>query len=447
MTHTFTSPLKKTVTLLLAFALQPWSGGWLSAQQAPHLTIDEAADRAANSSTPVQLAELDRQLAAADYRQTDAVLLPQLQLGYQAVVTNNPRNAFGFLLQQEGVTQQAFDPSRLNSPGAAHNIGTTVEARVPLLNLDLLYARKGARLQQEVRGHQLAYTRQHIAFATRKAYTQLQFAYALRHILSTTLDDVKQIHRSVSNFRDQGLVQQSDVLNAQVQVNTVESALAKAQSNIANASEALAMLMGQGTGQQTIFTVDSLSQVPPMPSGSELPASRPDLMAMKTAITASKTMEKSAFMAMMPKVNAFGSYQLNDTRMLGFGHDSYMAGLSLSWNIFSGNRNTAKLKAARIATAKVQKQLDELVDNSRLEIAKARRDLSDRQTEIDKQQASVQQATEALRITNNRYHEGLANTTDVLTAQAQLSQQRMALAQAVMEYNITTYYLRLLTTE
>lgn len=237
------------------------------------------------------------------------------------------------------------------------------------------------------------------------------------------------------------------MLNAQVQVNTVESALAKAQSNIANASEALAMLMGQGTGQQTIFTVDSLSQVPPMPSGSELPASRPDLMAMKTAITASKTMEKSAFMAMMPKVNAFGSYQLNDTRMLGFGHDSYMAGLSLSWNIFSGNRNTAKLKAARIATAKVQKQLDELVDNSRLEIAKARRDLSDRQTEIDKQQASVQQATEALRITNNRYHEGLANTTDVLTAQAQLSQQRMALAQAVMEYNITTYYLRLLTTE
>ena len=59
----------------------------------------------------------------------------------------------------------------------------------------------------------------------------------------------------------------------------------------------------------------------------------------------------------------------------------------------------------------------------------------------------MQQATEALRITNNRYHEGLANTTDVLTAQAQLSQQRMALAQAVMEYNITTYYLRLLTTE
>jgi outer membrane protein TolC len=194
------------------------------------------------------------------------------------VVTNNPLNAFGFLLQQEGVTQQAFDPSRLNIPGGPQHRDHG-RARVPPLNLDLLYARKGARLQQEVRGHQLAYTRQHIAFATRKAYTQLQFAYALRHILSTTLDDVKQIHRSVSNFRDQGLVQQSDVLNAQVQVNTVESALAKAQSNIANASEALAMLMGQGTGQQTIFTVDSLSQVPPMPSGSELPASRPDLMA------------------------------------------------------------------------------------------------------------------------------------------------------------------------
>jgi hypothetical protein len=58
----------------------------------------------------------------------------------------------------------------------------------------------------------------------------------------------------------------------------------------------------------------------------------------------------------------------------------------------------------------------------------------------------VEQATEALRILSDRYKEGLTRTTDLLAAQAQLSQQRLQLAQAVMSYNITTYYLNLLST-
>ena len=67
------------------------------------------------------------------------------------------------------------------------------------------------------------------------------------------------------------------------------------------------------------------------------------------------------------------------------------------------------------------------------------------QIEIKKHDTSVAQATEALRILNNRFKEGLVSTTDLLTAQAQLSQQRIALAQAIMSYNITKYYTELLT--
>ena len=417
------------------------------AQSSNYLSMDAVVDMASRNSSQVQIAELEKKISTANYKQTDAVLLPQLSVGYQAIVTNNPLNAFGFLLQQESVTPQDFDPANLNHPGAKHNYGTSIDARMPLFNLDMIYARKGAKIQQDVYQHQLAYTKEYISFEARKAYTQLQFSYQLREILRSTLTDVKQIHRSVSNFYEQGLVQQSDVLNALVQVNTVESALSKAESNIENASEGLHLLMGNSGDGQQVYAVDSLMQVTDGPASAALSPLRSDLMAMKSALEASKMMEKSANMALVPKVNAFGSYQLNDSKVFGFGHNSYLAGISLTWNLFSGNQNTGKIKAAQFTTSKVEKELSQLVDKSKLELNKSLRELKDYQIEINKNKANVMQAGEALRILNNRYREGLASTTDCLTAQAQLSKQRIALAQAVMAYNITKYYLELLTSD
>ena len=166
---------------------------------------------------------------------------------------------------------------------------------------------------------------------------------------------------------------------------------------------------------------------------------------MKTALSASKMMAKSSKMALLPKVNAFGSYQLNDNKVFGFNKNSYMAGISLSWNLFTGSQNRSKIKSANYTTDKINKELNQFIDKSRLELNKTLRDLNDLQIEIKKHDTSMAQATEALRILNNRYKEGLASTTDVLTAQAQLSQQRMALAQTIMSYNITKYYTELLT--
>lgn len=412
-----------------------------------YLSIDAAVGAAVQNSPQVKIADWEHKIASANYQQTHAVYLPQVSVGYQAVATNNPLNAFGFLLQQGTVTAQDFAPDHLNHPGATQNFGASIDTRVPLLNLDMTYARKGARLQQDVLLHRLAYTKSYLTFQTRKAYTQLQFAYRLRNILRSTLDDIKQIQQSVAHFYEQGLAQRSDLLNAQVQVSAIESALAQADSNIENASQALHLLMGHDSSETQLYVVDSLAQVFGGTAPTTLSSLRPDLMAMGTAVRASRMMEKSTVMALLPKINAFGSYQLNDSKAFGFHKDSYLAGISLTWNLFSGYQNMGKIRGARLTTSKLQQEMKLLTDESRLQIDKATRELRDRQIEINKHQSSVAQADEALRILNNRYHEGLSSTTDCLSAQAQLSQQRMALAQAVMAYNITKYHLELLTSD
>ncbi len=415
----------------------------LTAQESNYLSINQAVEAAAQNNKQIQVAELEQRVANANFHQTDAILLPQLSVGYNAMVTNNPLNAFGFLLQQSSVTAQDFDPGKLNYPGASQNYQASVDVQMPLLNLDMMYARKGAKLQEEVYRYKAEYTRDYIRFEVQKAYTQLQFAYQARDVLKATLEDVRQIHQSVQNFHDEGLVQWSDVLNAQVQVNTIESALAKAESNIANASEGLGMLINRPE-EEGIIETDSLVQKMSASVHTEFSTMRADVMAMQKALDASQAMVKSSAMNFLPKINAFGSYQFNDAQIFGFKQDSYLAGISLSWTVFSGNQNRSKLRAAKFQRDKMKTELDQYIDKSRLEANKTARDLQDLQMEIRKLSTSVQQAAEALRIQRDRYGEGLVSTTDLLTSQAQLSQQQLALAQAVMSYNITHYYQQLL---
>jgi outer membrane protein TolC len=410
------------------------------AQIGKYISVDEAVEAAMKNNGRVKASELDQKVANANYRQTDAVFLPQVDMTYTALTTNNPLNAFGFLLQHQSVSTVDFDPAKLNYPNASQDYSAKVEFKLPLLNLDMAYVRKGAKAQEEVYKHKAQRTKEYTEFEVRKAYAQLQFSYQAREILRLSLADVQQIYESANNFYNQGLAQKSDVLNAQVQVNTIESALAKAESNIHNASDGLRLLIGMEVGGE-VFVADSLTQKTILPQTDIISEKRSDILALAKAVDASSMMVKSAKMAFLPRINAFGAYQYNDAKPLKFGSDSYLIGINMTWSIFSGNQNKNKLRSYQFQRDRMEEELNLQIKQGQLELNKAKRDLNDIQIEINKQQASIEQAKEALRITSNRYKEGLMNTTDLLMAQAQLSKQRLLLAQAILSYNINQDYL------
>lgn len=405
-----------------------------------YISMEKAVEIAQSNNSNVKMSQWDEKVSNADYRQTDASFLPQVNLEYSALGTNNPLNAFGFLLNQSTVTSADFDPSSLNHPGFSHNFGTKIEVKQPIFNPDMTYARKGAKAQEEAYKLGSVRTRQHIIFEVKKAYSQLQFSYRAKELLTTSLEEIKTISQSVENFQKQGLVQKSDVLNSRVQVNIIEVALARAESNIQNASEGLSLLMGDKK-QDVVFVPDSLALQPMVFKGNELDLTRPDIQMLDKSIESMGMMTKSVHMQAMPKLNAFGSYQLNDTRALGFRADSYLVGVAVSWNIFSGNANHSKYKSYQFKKEKMTEEKNLYVRQSQLEIDKTQREMHDILVEIKKDESSMSQADEALRILQNRFKAGLSNTTDLLTAQAQSSQQRLLLSQAVMNYDITAYYL------
>ncbi|HZK62907.1 MAG TPA: TolC family protein [Puia sp.] len=409
-----------------------------------HLSMSEAIQATLNNNKSIRLAKMDEGISVSQYKQTEAIFLPQVGFSYSVLSTNNPLYAFGFKLQEKSITASDFNPELLNNPSATPDFATKFDVQQPLLNMDLLYKRKAAEKQTELYQYKTQRTREYLSFEVKKAYLQLLLAYDAVKVLEEALKNAQSVYIFTENHFKQGLIQKSDLLNAEVQQTTIENSLAKAKSNIRNVSDYLSLLMGQKNG--IIYTVDSLIQTEPGPTSqtTKIAATRSDFLAMQTAIESADLMIKANKMSYLPKLNAFGSYQFNDSRMLGFGAGAYLAGVQLSWDIFKGNTTKNTIATQTLERNKLTTELAQQKDLSQLELDKAFRDLADARFSIKQQELAVGQASESLLILQNRYQQGLVNTTDVLMASTQLSQQKFALAQAVFNIHATEAYLQLL---
>jgi outer membrane protein TolC len=409
------------------------------------ISLDEAIKAALNNNRSVKLAEIDEAIAGAGYKQTEAIHLPQVQVSYTGMSTNNPLNAFGFKLQQQSIAATDFNPALLNNPGATGNFSTELTVQQPLINMDLLYQRKSASKQVEIYQLKNQRTKEYIRFAVQKAYLELQFAYQAAAVLDEALQTGKAVYKLTNDHYLQGLIQKSDVLTVQVQVSTIETRLAAIKSQISNASDNLSVLMGVNKG--TVYTTPPFQSTGDFNTDtlSAVPALRADFMAMQKAIEAGNLMIEANKKTYLPRLNAFGSYQLNDRKLFGFGAGAYLAGIRLSWDIFKGNSTKNSIAKQTLEQNRLAVQLSEQKEESNQELAKTRRALEDNRFAIKQYQTAIEQAAEAARILQNRYEQGLVTTTDVMIATTQVATQKLALAEALFGQQVNRTYLELLT--
>jgi len=408
------------------------------------LTLDDALEAALKNSNEVAIASLDEESARAKFQQTNAIFLPQIKLSHAGMATNDPLYAFGFKLQQQGVTPSDFNPELLNDPGATQNFITKATWQQPLLNFDMMLMRQYAEANQDIYAFKTKRTKELLVFEVQKSYAQLQLAHQAKNVLQGTLQTVKSIYNSTQNRFEKGYLQKSDVLQVQVQLSTTENKLAEANSNVKNASDYLGLLMGSEPG--VVYLLDTTSKMnTPTALERSVPADRADFLAMKSAISAQQKMIKSTRFSYLPKLNAFGEYMINDHDAFGFGSQTYLAGLQLSWTIFNGTATRHKIAEQSIEKKKTERQLSYQKEQAQLDLNKTQRQLADARFAVAQQDIAVSQASEALRILQNRFLQGLVTTTELLQAETLLAQQQLSLAQAIFQYNTTIAYLEFIT--
>lgn len=396
----------------------------------------------------LQLKIADKQVAIAqgDLVQSRASYLPTITASYTAMVTNNPLMAFGSKLNQEILTPTDFNPDLLNNPDQTKNFATEIQILQPLLNLDYAYQRQGAKIQTEAYQLQAQRTSEYLELEVLKAYMQLQLSYEAVAVLKRAQKTANEGLRVIKNYNEQGLVQKTDVLAVSVRANEVESQLQFAQSNVKNASAYLAFLMG-AADQDIIYipTERSAESIEVEVFDNSLSDSRKDVAAMEKSEEGYQAMLKSNRMGLVPRINAFGSYQIYDETIAGFGASGYIVGAQLSWNIFDGSRTYGKVEKSKAEFQKAQFENNQYKSKEQMELDKTIRQLNDLENKVRLTSTALEQSEEVYRIRKDRFAEGLEKTADLLAAETKYYQKELEYRQSIFEYNLTKEYLRFLT--
>lgn len=400
------------------------------------LSLSDALDKTMNNNQQIKVADYEYMSAQVDVEKMKSLYLPQIEASATGSANNLPLQAFGTKLQQGAIQQSDFIPASLNSPSSITNLQTQLMVRQPLINLDAK-AMKGALIaKSNAFSQQVVRTKKVLRFHVAQAYLQLQLTYNMVEVLKQAKKTAEANLKLTRDNMAAGYVQNADVLFVEVRVNEIENQLFQTKSNIQNISDQLSFLMGESYGQQYMPTDELKDANQSNILIEKIPTTRSDVKAMELQINAHQQMLVAAQKANFPRVNAFGSYELNNNLDFGDAQHGYLVGIQASWMVFNGNKNKSAVNKAKIEIEKAHIQLNQLIAQNNLEFEMAKRKMLEARNKIILTEKSIEQSKESLRIKTDRYAEGLEKTTDILMAETQVSQKEMEYIEAVYQYQL-----------
>lgn len=420
------------------------SGGLLYAQDT--LLIDKAMvlEQVESQNLKIRISKQEQMSARGQYRQTNALLLPSISVSHTGIATTNPLMAFGARLNQGIVTATDFNPDLLNDPDQIEDYATRVEIKQPLFNLDGISRRKAAKSQWEAAALSSERTREYMVLEVEQAYMQLQLAYKAVEVLQKARKTAQQNLKQARNQFQQGILQKSDVLAVEVRVVEITNQLQSAVSNVENASNYVSVLMNDPTFP-ILKPSDQLLISGTVEKDDQISESRKDIKAMAAASRAYKEQYKADKMNFLPRLNAFGIYELHDDQVFRGASNGYLIGAELKWDILEGTKRFGKTQSSKANYEKSKLELDEYIANSQVELKKARRMLQDAKSSLELTTLALEQSREALRIRTNRFEQGLEKTSDLLAAEAQYAQKELEYYTTIFQHNYTWAYVQFLS--
>lgn len=428
----------KTFTTVTLCLLILGSGGPFSttanSQTAPRLsepteqlTLTQAVEIALRTNPSMKVTAAGRHLADAQFQEARTGRWPSLQASETFTRSNNPVFVFGTLLEQGRFGPDNFAIDSLNHPNAVNNFRSALTLRLPLFDQRQTETRTAnARIAQQEADQQTEMAAQQLRFAVIRTFYGLLLAQAR---LEVSDEAVKTAEADVKRARDifeSGLVVQSDLLAAEVQLSEFRQQQIQAKGDLMTAMAALNTAMGlpvdsprQPLGQlvERAFptqTVETLSE--------QALQDRPDYQRAVLSVRASEIRARGARGEWLPRVDAFVSAGASGRYVAG-GSGDYAAGASVTFNVFDAGRK-ARIDQSRAAESIANAEQEQLANQIRFEVMRAYQQYVSARERMAVVAQITAQATETLRMVQDRYHAGLTTITELLRAQTALVRAR-----------------------
>jgi outer membrane protein TolC len=411
------------------------------------VSLQQAVEIALEKNPLRKAAVADTRVASADVREARSAFMPRLTFTETATRGNDPVYVFGSKLRQQRFTAVDFSVNKLNTPLPFGNFSTRFGGTWNLFDsFASWHGMNRAKEMNEAAGHQLERTDQEIVFRVIDAYDAVLLARRQLEVAEQAVKTAQSItDRSQARF-DSGLVVAADLLTAKVRMAGRQQELIRARNNLDLARAQLSTAMG--VPMDSLFQpVEALAECTlPVSALQEVEkralANRPDLKRIQSEEAAQRKSVAVAKSSFGPRVNAFAGWEMdNPTFVAGGGGNNWLGGVEVQFDIFQGGAKRAELSRERALQEKVTAMTQVVSDGVRLEVRRAYYNLDSARQEVEVTRAAIAQAQESLRISQDRYDDGLTTVTDLLGVEEATRRSQTDYWEAV--YRVHTSYASL----
>lgn len=421
--------------ILLNLSLVP-----LAAQE--RLTLVEAVTRALESNPDLAIDEPYRKAAQAEFKAARAGYLPRIDFEQSYLAGNNPVFVFSTLLTQEKFAAANFDLPVLNSPSSEDNW----QSRATLQQTIWDFGRTRIRRQMANMGIQKADQShevhiQQVLLAVVDTYYATTLSRVSLETARLALRSAESIEAQAKSRVDTGLSVEADLLRSRVYLSTAKQQEIQASGRLENAHALLNRLMGRPLTEPIGETTALVPVEIDLPSEeallSEQKQRRPDYGNLRTELNEAELAVQSRKKEFLPMLAGYGTMEMDNPSLDTFGGNNWSAGITLSWNLFSGGSDAAQLEAARQRLEQKRRQVKAMESAMALEIRSALIQYRAAEQQVATAQAAETQSEEGLRILKNRYEAGLATMTDLLSVETARSSARTNLSEALYRQRLS----------
>ncbi len=402
------------------------------AQPAPasapvRLTLAEAVARARSNSPRLEELRALHRAADADLRGAKAGRLPVVDL--QASYTRNS-NVPELVLALPG------SPPKTVFPNIPNNYRARIELAQPLYTGGRVSgAIQAARNELTAAAREVDTGVSDLVLEAVTAYWDLVNARESARVLAESIVSYEADLKQVQDRFGVGMAARNDVLNVQVERDQAELSRLEAENNVGIANENLVRLLGLDPASR-VEPVEPV-EAPPLPEEAveglvaKALESRSEIAGLRARADAAEAGVRIARSDRLPqaRLTAGYDYARPNSRILPLTdtwNDSWSIGVSVSLQAFDGGRASAAVARARAEADAARQKLEDRERRVRLHVTASALDLRTRRAALQVAERNREAARENVRVSQDRYREGLIPASELLDAESRLLQSGLS---------------------
>ena len=316
---------------------------------------------------------------------------------------------------------------------------------------EALPAYRAAKKNKVAAGYQLEAERNNVAFNARQAYYEFARAEAGLGVAKFALEAAESQRKETEALVQAGSAARVDLLRVEAQQEAARVAVERAKLGLQVTMRALQALMH--TDEPPTLGEDLSGPVANIPAESEEALKeqafrdRPDLLALRTYIEASKHQLRSAIGGRLPDLLIRGSAQYSNPNLRVFPQrdrfePTWEAGAVIRWSPNDTVRAQGRAKQLQAELQRAHADVISLQDLIRVEVAEGYHGLLASRSAMESARLGLNAAREGYRVTREQLQAGVVNTTTLLQAQAELIRALVDVVDSAIGLRVASAQLR-----